>query len=136
MTLAYWNRVGGLLLEEFCAVPRSRECGGRWMDGVIVHGRENRRAKKGEVVDLVGASITVVQAKARRLNMPLMGQAFFSVKLMEPFRPVAIHSVALCLQDDPILRPLIEAYPGFEVVVLSEAEISAAADLLPDGNHI
>ncbi len=127
MTLAYWKRVGGLLLEEFCAVPRSRECGGRWMDGVIVHGRETRRGQPGEIVDLTGSSVTIVQAKARRLNMPLMGQAFFSAKLMERFGPSSIHSVALCLQDDPILRPLLEAYPSFEVVVLSEAEITAAA---------
>jgi len=58
--------------------------------------------------------------------MPLMGQAFFSAKLLERFGPASIHSVALCLKDDPILRPLLEAYPAFEVVVLSEAEISEA----------
>lgn len=88
------------------------------MDGVIVHGLENRRVSHGESIEIRGKSITVIQAKARRLNMPLMGQSFFSAKLMERFEPASIHSVALCTQDDPELRPLLEAYPGFEVVVL------------------
>jgi len=97
------------------------------MDGVIVHGLETRRAAPGGAIDLTGASITVIQAKARRLNMALMGQSFFSAKLMEKFSPSSIHSVLLCLQDDPVLRPLIEAYGGFEVVVLSEDEVVAEA---------
>ena len=56
-----------------------------------------------ECIALAGAAITVIQAKARRLNMPLMGQTFFSAKLMERYAPASIHSVALCLQDDPEL---------------------------------
>ncbi len=55
--------------------------------------------------------------------MPLMGQTFFSAKLMERYAPASIHSVALCLHDDPDLRPLLEAYPGFEVVVISDNEL-------------
>lgn len=46
------------------------------MDAVIVHGSETRRADRSEAIDLTGKSITVVQAKARRLNMPLMGQTY------------------------------------------------------------
>lgn len=64
---------------------------------------------------------------ARRLNMPLMGQTFFSAKLMERYDSVSIHLVALCLQDDPELRPLLEAYHGFDVVVISSPDLQLAA---------
>jgi hypothetical protein len=35
----YWQQVGGTLIEEFCAVPRSQDCSNRMIDGVIIKGR-------------------------------------------------------------------------------------------------
>jgi hypothetical protein len=51
------------------------------------------------------------------LDMYLMGQAFFSAQLIQRFNPYSVASVALCNQDDAVLRPLFEQYPNIQVVV-------------------
>ncbi|MBI3301812.1 MAG: hypothetical protein HYZ72_07005, partial [Deltaproteobacteria bacterium] len=73
-------------------------------------------------VSLQGEDVIVVQAKARRLGMYLMGQALFSAELVKRFKPASIRSVALCRQDDPELRPLLAPFPHVEVVVLDERQ--------------
>jgi len=67
-----------------------------------VLGGEKRIAKKGDV-SLEGKHIVVVQAKAKRLGMYLMGQALFSAVLMKKFKPASIRSVALCAITDSVL---------------------------------
>jgi len=52
------------------------------------------------------------------MGMYLMGQTFFSAELVRRFRPASIRSIALCTADDSVLRPLLERYPGIEVIVL------------------
>jgi hypothetical protein len=116
MTRWYWQQVGGTLIEEFLAVSGSESCGQRLIDGVIVLGGEKRIAKKGDV-SLEGKHIVVVQAKAKRLGMNLMGQALFSAVLMKKFKPASIRSVALCAKTDSVLAPILESYRGVEVVV-------------------
>lgn len=64
-----------------------------------------------------GRDIIVVQAKASRLGMYLMGQALFSAQLMQLFSPRSVESVALVLRDDEVLRPMFEQYAGMRVVV-------------------
>ncbi len=118
MTRWYWRQVGGTLIEEFCAVPRSKKCGTRVLDAVIVKGGPAKRARQSEV-QIEGKDIIVVQTKAERLGMYLMGQVFFSAQLMKRFRPRSIESVALVAQDDAVLRPLLERYKGMRVVVYS-----------------
>jgi hypothetical protein len=116
MTRWYWEQVGGTLVEEFCAVPRSPDCSNRLIDGIIIKGEEFRITRQAEV-DISGKDIIVVQAKARRLGMYLMGQAFFSAQLLKRFRPRSIESVAIVTKDDAVLRPLFEQYQGMRVVV-------------------
>ena len=114
MIRRYWKRTGGTLIEEFLAVPRKRGQGCRVIDAIIVLGCPAKIAEKSEM-DLAGRDIIVVQAKARRLGMPLMGQAVFSVELMKPFKPASIRSVALCTETDAVLEPLLKPF-GVEVV--------------------
>jgi hypothetical protein len=117
MTRWFWQQVGGTLIEEFYAVRRTRTCGQRVLDGVIIKGGDFRIARQAEVA-IEGHDIVVVQTKADRLGMYLMGQAFFSAQLMKPFRPRSVESVALVAQDDSVLlRPLFEQYQGMRVVV-------------------
>jgi hypothetical protein len=116
MTRWYWRQVGGTLVEEFCAVGRSQDCSNRLIDGVIIKGGEHRIAKKSEV-NLAGKDIVVVQAKAKRLGMYLMGQALFSAELMKKFNPHSVESIALVGEDDAVLRPLFEKHDGMRVVV-------------------
>jgi hypothetical protein len=86
MTLWYWHQIGGTLIEEFCAVRPSRSCGVRLIDGVIVKGGPFKGARQSEV-SIEGEDVVVVQAKANRLGMYLMGQAFFSAQLLQRFKP-------------------------------------------------
>ncbi len=116
MTRWYWGEIGGTLIEEFCAVPRAPSCGTRLLDGVIIKGGDHRIARQSEVT-VEGKDIVIVQAKRDRLGMYIMGQAFFSADLMKRYNPRSIESVALVGQDDDILRPLLEQYPGMKVVV-------------------
>ena len=115
MLLRYWVRVGGTLAEEFPAVRGSATAGPRRLDGVIVLGGTRRRVSP-EQLEVAGKDIIVIQVKAGRLGMYLMGQALFSRELMRPFMPRSTRTVALCGKDDSVLRPLAEMY-GIEVVV-------------------
>ena len=90
--------------------------GRRVLDGVIIRDGEFRVASQAEV-SLEGKDVIVVQTKAGRLGMYLMGQAFFSAQLISGFKPRSVLSVALCSRDDDLLRSLFEQYPGMEVVV-------------------
>lgn len=124
ITLWYWQQVGGTLIEEFCAVRRSKTCERRLLDAVIIKGGPALRARQSEV-SVEGKDIIVVQTKAERLGMNLMGQVFFSAQLMRSFNPRSVESVALVLQDDTVLRPLLEQYSGMRVVVYSPQTVSA-----------
>jgi len=116
LTRWYWQQVGGTLIEEFVAVKRTSKCGVRVLDGVIIKDGDFRIAKQSDI-SLEGKDVIVIQTKANRLGMYLMGQAFFSAQLTRRFNPRSVMSVALCSQDDSELRPLFEQYPNMKVVV-------------------
>ena len=86
-TKQYWEQVGGTLVLEYPAVRAVRNRNGqRLLDGIIIKGEKREIADAGSV-DLAGKDITVVQTKATRLGMYLMGQAFFSREIMRRYRP-------------------------------------------------
>jgi len=116
MTRWYWQQVGGTLIEEFIAVKGTSNCGVRVLDGVIIKEGDFRIAKQSEI-SIEGKDVIVIQTKAGRLGMSLMGQAFFSAQLIRRFNPRSVDSVVLCSQDDAVLRPLFEQYPNLKVVV-------------------
>ena len=125
MTRRYWQRVGGTLVEEFLMVPRRPNVGRRLADGLIILDGEHRRLTSAEVT-LDGKDVIVVQTKANRLGMYLLGQALFSRELIsEFFNPRSIRTVALCQVDDAVLRPIAERH-GIEVVVDDSVPESAA----------
>jgi hypothetical protein len=62
--------------------------------------------------------VIVVQTKKGRLRMTLMGQVVFSQKLMyRNYKPRRVRSIALCEEDDDVLRPMLEAFEDVEVVI-------------------
>jgi len=77
MTRWYWKQVGGTLIEEFIAIKSGADRGKRVLDGIIIPSGEVRIAKQHEV-SIEGKDVVVVQTKARRLGMGLLGQALFS----------------------------------------------------------
>jgi hypothetical protein len=117
MTLAYWKEVGGTLIEEFRVVDRSVGCGHRDLDAVILPKGERRRVLPTErrSISLQGQDVIVVQAKASRLGMYLMGQAFFSVHLVRRLGVASVRTVALCTDYDEVLGPIARDH-GIEVV--------------------
>jgi hypothetical protein len=117
MTRWYWRQVGGTLIEEFPVVERGPDCERRAVDAIIIVGGVNRIAHWREPHQLEGKDIIVVQTKAERLGMYLMGQVFFSARLVERFKPRSVLSVALVNQNDSVLGPLLEAHPGMKVVI-------------------
>jgi hypothetical protein len=115
MTLRYWESVGGTLILEFPIVRRGPEVGRRVVDGLILPNADRRIAGASEV-DVTDEDVIVVQTKAHRLGMYLMGQAFFSAELMKDLRPRSIRTVAICGSPDVRLQALCVKY-GIEVVV-------------------
>jgi len=117
MTRWYWQKVGGLLIEEFQVVNQSDGQGRRLVDGLIVHGEPTQVAVSRQFA-VTGRDVTVVQAKARRLGMPLMGQCLFSRDLIRNLGARTVRSVALCTADDLVLRPLLEQHDNCFVEVV------------------
>ena len=121
-TRKYWRSVGGLLIEEFKAIPLNREgnTGRRLLDGVIVLGEKQRRQIGGKF-DLKGKDIIVVQTKSNRLSMYLMGQALFSREILKRYKPKSIRTVAICGKGDPEMENLCKKN-NIEVVVIPESK--------------
>jgi hypothetical protein len=107
MARRYWKRVGGTLLEQFLVVPRGPGVGPRWLDGLIVVDGDRRIASRKERISLDGHDLIIVQTKAERAGMYLLGQALFSRLLVEDrCVPRSVRTSALCAIDDVVLRPL------------------------------
>jgi len=115
LTRRYWNEVGGTLVEEFPAVLRASGNAQRLIDGVIIVGEPKKISKPSEV-SIKGKDIIVLQTKANRLGMNLMGQAIVSKKIMEKFEPKSIRSIAICSEGDSVLEQFLAEY-GIELVV-------------------
>jgi hypothetical protein len=110
--------------------PHPPGVGRRRIDAVIIEGGDHRIASRAESVSLSldGHDIVIVQTKALRLGMYLLGQAFFSRELIKDrFAPRSVRTVALCAIDDAVLRPIAERF-NIEVVV-DEPRRSAWPDL-------
>ena len=122
----YWRPIGGTLILEFPLVKRSPTSSPRRLDGLILPEAPRRAVRWSEfkveerkpMEEVVGgANIVAVQVKPHRLDLPLLGQTFFAVRLLERLRPASVRGVALCTQDDAALREVFVAYPNMEVKI-------------------
>lgn len=122
ITRRYWRRhwkpVGGCLIEEYLIVQRRWDASPRWVDGLIVLPEKPKRARAGtSSSELEGRDVIAVQTKAKRLDMPLIGQAYCSLRILKRHHKVRkVRSIALCTPDDAILHPIAKSL-GIEVVV-------------------
>lgn len=113
----YWEQVGGTLVEEFPATKKTATSEIRRIDALIlpngplkiVHWRD---------ANLAGEDVVVIQCKAERLGMHLMGQTVFSLELIRAFHPRSVRAIALCRKTDSALEPLLDTYPDVEVVAI------------------
>ena len=115
LTRRYWQEIDGTLIEEFPAVRSGPNQGRRSLDGVVILDSPHLIANHREV-EIENRDIVVLQTKASRLGMYLLGQALFSRHLMMRFRPRSIDTVAICTRSDAVLEPWAAAY-GIKVVV-------------------
>lgn len=120
MIQQWWANAGipGMMAEEFTIVRRRPPIQVRRLDAivVVVGGAPGRVIDRTEVPSLRGRDVVVVQAKASKLSEGLCGQAIGSRFLAERHEPASVRSVLICADDDPVLRPMVEAH-GVEVVV-------------------
>lgn len=117
MIYRLWERVGGTLIMEFPVVKKSTSQERRRIDAIIL---PNGKRQKAVVADmsLGGLDVIVVQAKAHRLGMALMGQALFSQLLVEAYhRPKSSRTIALVGANDSNLSPLLAQFPSISVQV-------------------
>ena len=128
MTRWYWRTVNkrqGLLIEEFPAVKRDGSTGKnkRHIDGVIVLGEkaERRGPRKGDRELVKGKRVIVIQSKARRLGMGLIGQVVVSRELLKVLKAKVVKSVGVCREDDQILRGVLDRFKKCEAVVYRRA---------------
>lgn len=116
MTRRLWEEIGGTLFEEYLAVRPSHAQGARRLDGLVLPDGPFRLGIRGATPELSGQRLVVIQTKASRLGMNVLGQALFSAEILRAARPREVRTIALCTADDEILRPLAQRY-GIEVVV-------------------
>ena len=69
--------------------------------------------------DLKDKDVIVIQTKASRLGMYLLGQAYFSKFLIERHNPQSIKLVAICSRSDSIMEELANQH-GIEVIVIPD----------------
>jgi hypothetical protein len=117
----FWREVHGTLVRDVPMRGASESNGSRRLDAIILLNRPTKELKWQDLKGLQNEEILVIQAKHNRLGMSLMDQSFFSKKLLtEVFRtkgkPKSVTHIALCTQDDTILRPLLEKH-GIRVEV-------------------
>lgn len=134
MTRWYWrtiNKRKGLLIEEFHAVKRDSSKGNnkRHIDGIIVLGErpERRGPRKGDRELVKGKRVIVIQSKARRLGMSLIGQVVVSRELLKDLKAKVVKSVGVCREDDKVLHQVLRRFKKCEAVVYKRTRKPAAS---------
>jgi len=112
MTEAFWQQhAHGAFIPEYCLVRRSGDCGGRYVDALILPDERHGRARFADHATLTGRNVIVVQTKASRMGMYLMGQALFSARLALACGAKSVRAILLCTAPDSVLLPLLKDFP-------------------------
>ncbi len=129
MTEWYWQTLNEgkvLLIREFPAVEggKGRAEGKRHIDGVIICGKKrgNRKGRKGDRLKVKGKKVIVIQSKAKRLGMYLIGQTIVSRELMKALGANVILSVAVHRKNDPVMLNVLKRFKKCEAVVYPGAK--------------
>jgi hypothetical protein len=116
MTIEYAKTVPGTFILEFPVVKASKGVGTRKVDALIVKNGTFGQASPKDKVDIDGQDVIVVQTKASRLGMSVMGQAVFSIELVKRhFKPRSVRAVIVCTGRDKVLEALLLSHTDVEV---------------------
>ena len=88
----------------------------RPIDGLIILGHE-KAIYSGNAYDITGKDVVIIQTKAGRLGMYLLGQAYFSKYLIERHNPKSVRTVAICGRGDDLMCELARNHV-IEVVIM------------------
>lgn len=115
------KNIKGTLIEEYPIVRKDKNCSPRWIDGLIIKGGEFKRLTKYDDnnIDLEGKDIISIQTQKGRIGMYHLGQAFFTMKLLELKNPKSIESIALCTETDEMMEKIIENIPNLRIQVIN-----------------
>jgi hypothetical protein len=115
MTEGFWqSQAPGLFIAEYPLVRPAKDQGIRLVDGVILPDEPHGRGKWRDH-SLTGKRVIVIQTKAERMGMYLMGQAVFSPYLARACGATSVRSILLCYRSDAALLPLLKPFPEVEV---------------------
>jgi hypothetical protein len=118
MTKKYARSIGGAMILEFPVLKPQKGVGGRRVDALIIGHGPHVEAHPADNVDMTGQDVIVVQTKASRLGMAVMGQAIFSIALVKRhFKPKSVKAVIVCTGHDEELEALLKPYKNVEVRV-------------------
>ena len=105
----------GTFIPEYKLVRKTKDQARRLVDAVILPNESHCRASYADFPSLIGHDVVVVQTKASRLGMYVMGQAVFSARLAMSVGARSVRSVILVTKSDEALLPLLESFPEVEV---------------------
>ena len=126
MTLEYAKTVPGTVILEFPVVKASKGVGTRIVDALIVMNGKIGNATPKDKVDIDGQDVIVVQTKARRLGMAVMGQAVFSIELVKRhFKPKSVRAVIVCTGHDAELEALLLPHTDVDVWIAPDKPTGA-----------
>jgi len=87
----------------------------RFVDGLILPDEPHGRGKWRDYEALSGRRVIIIQTKAGRMGMYLMGQALFSGRLALASGAASVRSILLCHHGDGALLPLLKPFQEVEV---------------------
>lgn len=117
----YWEKVGGLLIEDYQIKPKKKNTTRRVIDAIIVLGEEHRIWTEGSY-NFTGKDIIIVQLKKEHQGMQFLGRAFSSRENMMLHQPRTLRTVAICHKHDAEMYRLCQEF-AIEMEVISEAEM-------------
>jgi hypothetical protein len=129
MMRAYWNTIGGTLVEDFCEVKVEefctktclKTCTGRLIDGIILPNlvREAIKAKDFDKSQIDGEEVIVVQTSSR-FTKKVHQRLTTSHRNIRYFNPKSIISVALVTETetDSFWQQVFESLPNRKIVVV------------------
>jgi hypothetical protein len=133
MTEAFWRTIAnGAYIPEYPLVRRAHDRSWRWVDALILPDEPHRRARPTDYPSLSGRSVIVVQTKAARMGMYIMGQALFSARLALAAGAANVRSILLCRKPDAALLPLLVPFPEVEVWIADRDNLNLLAQVLPE----
>jgi len=119
LILEYWQDTGGTLVWDYPVIESTATNSMQKIDAIIlVNGFKKILEPKD--VDITDKDVIAISVKSSRLDMNLMGRAFFTEKILSTKNLKSLQSVALCTEDDSILGPIFERYPKMELIVIKK----------------